>query len=267
MDEPLYGKSLDYEFVNSDFTKVVQSIIDVLLRQKDYYPVEATLSSLASNGKRYASNPMVLYRHDPRMIRAQLIAPIEEKMESDLHEAAQQGDLTPLNTTSSVLTVRHKKRKGTQCPRCAKWIRSHFNAHLKICGMGKWCALCRTEQEDPEAHKLVCEGNLFPCRACGAVLQTKEQRTTHETECRRPDSSFTARNVRPRQEAASTEPEEQTLPSDVTEETAVDGLFQKISMSPPPGTGTDFEGALIEHNSQLVSILNDRRGKCIPLII
>ena len=68
MDEPLYGKSLDYEFVNSDFTKVVQSIIDVLLRQKDYYPVEATLSSLASNVKRYASNPMVLYRHDPTMI-------------------------------------------------------------------------------------------------------------------------------------------------------------------------------------------------------
>ena len=259
MSDALYGTTTTYQFDNDDFSQVIQSVTAALLRQKDYYPVEATLLTVASNGQRYSSNTMTLYRHDPIMIKAQLETPINEQMEDAVWNAARSGDFTPIKTISTTLSVRQKKNRGQQCPKCSKWYRHHFNDHLLSCGEGKWCSICRTEQSDMVAHKQVCRGDLFPCRVCGSVLMCRQDRTEHEKECRRPDSSATSRNVRPRY--AVDDPADDPPPPGVTEQTAIEGLFRKISLTPPPGTGTDFEGALINHHPQLVSILNDRRGK------
>ena len=257
--EPQYGQLLQYSYNDPNFDNVEQSVLAKLLELKDHYPIEATLSTLASNGKRYSSNPMTLHRHRPVIIKAQLFTSINEKIEKDLWNAAEVGNFSSIDSVATTLTVRHKKRRGTQCPKCLKWYLHHFNDHLRTCGEGRWCNICRTEQPDLDAHKAVCEGNLYPCRVCGCVLITVHERTVHETECRRPDSSATARNVRPRQE----DPDSSTdlIPDGVEEQTAIDGLFRKISLTPPAGTGTDYEGALIDQHPLLVSILQERRGK------
>ena len=61
-----------------------------------------------------------------------------------------------------------------------------------------WCTICRTRPDDLVNHRLECEGDLFPCRVCDISFQTRALRLVHEKECRRPDSSVTARNVRAR---------------------------------------------------------------------
>ena len=152
------------------------------------------------------------------------------------------------------------------------------------CGGGKWCTICRTRPDDLVNHRLECEGDLFPCRVCDISFQTRALRLVHEKECRRPDSSVTARNVRARLQkvdgvlvgGASIEQENQMDVSvddqiaggsnteqenhTVTSITALDGLFRKYTLSPPSQIGTDFHGALIHSIDRFTEIIESNLG-------
>ena len=267
-DTIVYGTQRTYEYHDPDFDKVLSSVTQKLLDLKDYYPVEASLTSVGSNRKLYVSDTMTLHRHDPRMIKNQLQAPINRSMQNDLENAAVAGDFTPINSVKSILTVTEKKKLGKKCPNCDKYFKQKLKRHLQSCGKGKWCTTCFTLPTDLASHKQQCDGELFPCRVCGTVMQTAAQRNEHEKACRRPDSNATGRSVRPRSDIAETSEEHDVSQEAavVTENTALDGLFRTIALSPPAGTGSDYEGALINLHEQLVDIIDERRGGLLVLI-
>jgi hypothetical protein len=258
-----YGTTRSYEFKSGDFDDVISKVTEALLKLEDYYPVEAVLSSTATNGKRYQSNYMTIHRHDPEMIKVRLRDPINRLMQKDLETACFAGDFSPINSTTSTLTVREKKKLGKRCPNCKKYQKTHLKRHLEACGHGKWCTTCLTLPTDLAAHKQVCDGELFPCRVCGTVLDTSDARNEHEKVCRRPDSAATGRNVRPRSDIADGPDLGNSTPHPTpsSEQSAINGLFQTISLAPPSGTGSDYEGALINLHEQMVDIIAERRGK------
>ena len=254
-----FGPSTDFKF-SGKYDIALAEVSKAIWRARDNYPIKALLTANASNGIRYVSRPLYVHQFKQEMIDSTLRSSIDAQLELAVMDAAGAGVFDPIDTLSYNLNLREMRDPGHQCPVCQKWYVRNFKRHLEACGKGKWCTVCLTHPDDLVSHRLVCEGDLFPCRVCSLVFQSRELRLEHETICRRPDSSATARNVRPRVETSETAEGSSLGNQTVTSITAIDGLFRKFSLSPPLDIGTDFQGALKMSFPRLTDIIERNHG-------
>ena len=104
----MYGQSSTY-CLKGDFDKAIEQVSAIIYRQRDNYPVEVVLSTVASNGVRYVSDTMTIYEYKPDTINFYLKNPIQKKIQNDIWDAAREGRFISVNSTSVILNIRELK--------------------------------------------------------------------------------------------------------------------------------------------------------------
>ena len=273
-----------YNFDPASLSSSVDKASLAISKLSDYFPVVASLRAISSTGKTFWSNSLTVHRFDARNIKTAFLDPIQTQFENDIIAAVERGNLnpTPIEITHIVLDVKVVKRKYHICPSCKQEIKRNFSRHLQSCAKGKACKACsKIIPTNLKEHEESCRGDYHPCRLCDKAFPNLQCRKQHEAVCRKFSPSF-MRNVQQRGAGATdassaasastttidppaTSSTSHPGPSSVEtalppHQSALKGGFRVFSLKPPPGTSTDFEGALTFSQDRIVSILDHVRG-------